>query len=84
MNRVGTFRRKLISREGSDGSVVNGDDVEVDGVGDGATLTVIDEVVEASDAIEVGIWGEGVEISGGVVVELTIADGEVDDKRVSP
>ena len=74
----------MISREGSDGSVVNGDDVEVDGVGDGATLTVIDEVVEASDAIEVGIWGEGVELSGGVVVELTIADGEVDDKRVSP
>ena len=71
----------MIRREGSDGSVVDGDDVEVDGVGDGTTLTVIDEVVEASDAIEVGIWGEGVELSGGVVVEVAVADGEVDDRE---
>ena len=44
-------------------------------------MAVVDEVVEASDAVEVVVWSECVGISCGVVSELAVADGEVDDRE---
>jgi len=42
-------------------------------------LTVVDQVVEASDAVEVGIRREGIELGIFVVGELTVCHGQIHD-----
>ena len=73
---------ELIGREGGLRGVIDGNDVEVDGVRDSASIAIGDEVVKASYTIEVVVGGEGVLIVVSVVSELTVADGEVDDIEV--
>ena len=69
----------MIGREGGVRSVVNGNDIEVDGVGDGPSIAVINEVVKEGDAVEVVVWSECVLVVLSVVGEFTIGDGEVND-----
>ena len=76
---VATFNGSLCGTEGGYRCIVDGNNIEVDGVGDRAALTVINEVVKEGDAVEVVVWGECVLVVLSVVGEFTIGDGEVND-----
>ena len=66
--------------EGGFWSVVNGNDVESNGVGDGCSA-ITDGVIEVSDAVEVGIRSEG-EFSVGVKGDAAVGGGEARDLKV--
>ena len=72
----------MINIKGGCRCIVDGNDVELHGVGDRAAVVVGDAVVEACDAVEVGIGLEGVGGGIAVVAQLTVGDGEVDDLKV--
>ena len=79
---IAVFSDGLINIKGGCRCIVDRDDVELHGVGDRAAVVVGDAVVEACDAIEVGIGLEGVGGGIGVVAQLTVGDGEVDDLKI--
>ena len=62
--------------------IVDGNNIEVDGVGDRAALTVINEVVKACNAVEVFVRREGIGVGDCVVIEFAIGHREVDDREV--
>ena len=76
------FCGELIGGEGGVRGVVDCNEIEVDGIGDGAAVAVSDEVVETCDAVEVVVGSEGVLVVISVVSELTVGDGEVLDVEV--
>ena len=57
---VASFNGSLCGTEGGYRRIVDGNNIEVDGVGNRSTLTVIDEVVEACNAVEVFVRCVGV------------------------
>ena len=72
----------MINIKGGCRCIVHRNDIELHGVGDRAAVVISDAVVKACDAVEVGIWLEGVGGGIGVVAQLTVGDGEVDDFKV--
>ena len=66
--------------KGGVGSIVNGNDVECNGVGDGGSA-IADGVVEVGDAVEVGIGSE-CEVGIGVKGDGAVGGGEASDLKV--
>ena len=70
----------MSDREGGVGSIVNGNDVECNRVGDGGSA-IADGVVEVGDAVEVGI-GIECEVGIGVKGDGAVGGGEASDLKV--